>query len=364
MISLLGSFEKKSSPTAQLLTPSSTASATANLDADTFNRLFLYEQEPQASVFVVTKPSAEEIASLVRTLEQRRADEAVQREAATAATSPEVPQIGEDDPILGEVNALAALGTSGVILRGPPGTGKSWYAEQIALTLTRGARDRIYRVQFHPTYSYEDFFDGYVPSEETKSGFKIEGKVFRRAIEHAAKTSDLVVLVIDEVNRGDTSRIFGESLTYIEQGWREVAFSPRFGGETRVPKNLFVIGTMNPHDRSITQLDMALLRRFDHVDIDPSPELVSQFLTSAGMPPDRARLVVDWFSTLQRLMPFGVGHTFFRGVSDEGELGLVWRYRILPFCKAILEFEPERLEGVTASFEALRTRLREAAAPG
>ena len=82
------------------------------------------------------------------------------------------------------------------------------------------------------------------------------------------------------------------------------------------------------------------------------------------MPPDRARLVVDWFSTLQRLMPFGVGHTFFRGVSDEGELGLVWRYRILPFCKAILEFEPERLEGVTASFEALRTRLREAAAPG
>ena len=334
------------------------------LDVETFNSLFVYEQEPAAGVFVGTKPSQEEVTALIRSLELKRAEQAVQTAAVAPASSPEEIQIGQDDPVLGEVNALAALGTSGVILRGPPGTGKSWYAEQIALSLTQGVRERIYRVQFHPTYSYEDFFDGYVPAEDTRSGFKIEGKVFRKAIDHAASTADVVVLVIDEINRGDTARIFGESLTYIEQGWRGVPFAPRFGGPTRVPKNLFVIGTMNPHDRSITQLDMALLRRFDHIDIEPSPELAREFLESAGMAHNRAELVVEWFLTLQRLMPFGLGHTFFRGVSDEGKLGLMWRYRILPFCRAILEFEPERLQDVTASFEALRARLREVGAAG
>jgi len=115
---------------------------------------------------------------------------------------------------------------------------------------------------------------------------------------------------------------------------------------------------MNSHDRGITQLDMALLRRFDHIDIEPSAELARQFVESAGMAHNQVQLIVDWFSSLQTLMPFGFGHTFFRGVADEGKLGLIWRYRILPFCRTMLEFEPERLQDVIDSFEALRTRLR------
>jgi 5-methylcytosine-specific restriction protein B len=125
-----------------------------------------------------------------------------------------------------------------------------------------------------------------------------------------------------------------------------------------IPKNLVIIATMNPHDRSITQLDMALLRRFDHVDVQPSVEQASAFLQKAGMGNSEADLVLEWFEKLQQLLPFGIGHAYMLGVGDVAKLGLVWRYRILPFCENILEFEPARLDGVKQSFGALERRLR------
>ena len=332
------------------------------LGNDNFNTLFQYNAEPASSIFSAQKPSAEEITKLVRDLSLDAAEEALKPKVTDENSEFVLTKLKEDDAILAEVKALLALGTSGIILRGAPGTGKSWYAEQIALTLTKGATERVYRLQFHPSFSYEDFFDGYVPSEDTKSGFKIVGKTFRQAIEHAANSNEIVALVIDEINRGDTSRIFGESLTYIEYGWRGVKFRPRLANEdVSVPQNLFVLATMNPHDRSITQLDMALLRRFDHVDVPPSAELANQFMQDAGMAPEKAELVTEWFNTLQKLLPFGLGHTFFRHVGDEGRLGLVWRYRILPFCQSILEFEEDKLNDVVRSYDALVNRLRGAA---
>jgi hypothetical protein len=270
------------------------------------------------------------------------------------------PGLPDDDPILAEVKGLLGIGTSGIIFRGAPGTGKSWYADRIALSLTDGDRSRIFRVQFHPSFTYEDFFDGYRPSDTTKSGFEVTGKVFRKAIEKATATQGLVVLLIDEINRGNTAKIFGEALTYIEHGWRDVKFVPRLSNdETSVPKNLIVLATMNPHDRSITPLDMALLRRFDHIEVPPNAETAINFLTDAGMSVAHAALVAEWFNTLQGLLPFGIGHTFFLNVSDEGKLGLVWRYRILPFCELILEYEPQRLADIQQSYAALERRIRE-----
>lgn len=332
---------------------------------DNFNTLFQYNPEPATLIFSTHQPSKGEITKLVRDLSLDAAEEALKPKVSEPKSDFVLTKLKDDDAIFAEVKALLALGTSGIILRGAPGTGKSWYADQIALALTKGATERIYRLQFHPSFSYEDFFDGYVPSEDTKSGFKIVGKTFRQAIEHAAKSDEVVALVIDEINRGDTARIFGESLTYIEHGWRGVKFRPRLASEdVSVPLNLFVLATMNPHDRSITQLDMALLRRFDHVDIPPSAELANQFLRDAGMATDKAELVTEWFNTLQKLLPFGLGHTFFLNVGDEGRLGLVWRYRILPFCQSILEFEDEKLKDVVRSYEALVNRLRGGAGGG
>ena len=330
-------------------------------DAD-FNLIFSYESEPSEALFQTEQVAKEDIDGLLRSLAYVVASQASTTTPVTAfvaSTSATNGALDEADPILTEVKALIALGTSGVILRGAPGTGKSWYAQQIALALCNGAEDRIFRIQFHPSFTYEDFFEGYVPDEDKKSGFRIEPKPFRTAIKRATETAELVVLIVDEINRGDTSRIFGETLTYIERGWRGISFIPRLTSEpVFVPQNLLVLATMNPHDRSITQLDMALLRRFDHVEIPPSSELASDFLTAAGMSEEHAGLVGQWFNTLQGMLPFGIGHTFFLNVGDVGQLGLIWRYRLLPFCESLLEFEPARLEGVRNSFSALDRRLR------
>jgi len=328
-----------------------------------YDQLFEYVAEPAGKIFQDTAVSVDKIDNMLLGIALEDAAKIKPPPTPSAELglpSSEIVKIQEDDAILVEVKALLRLGTSGIILSGAPGTGKSWYADQIALALTQGKRANIFRVQFHPSFSYEDFFDGYVPAEHTKSGFEIKGKVFRKAIEAAGLTDEYVVLIIDEINRGNTSKIFGEALTYIEQGWRNVPFTPRLATEElAVPKNLLILATMNPHDRSITPLDMALLRRFDHVSIPPSTELVSDFLAAAGMSTEHSNQIGKWFVSLQELLPFGLGHTFFIGVSDIGQLGLIWRYRIQPFCTSLLEYEPQRLEDIRRSYEALEQRLRE-----
>lgn len=330
-------------------------------DSD-FDILFQYQPEPSENIFVSVAPTPLEIDQLINSLAFGSAS-AMGKQDFVSPKNESKPKVclADDDPILAEVKGLLRIGTSGIILRGAPGTGKSWYADQVALSLTDGDRSRIFRVQFHPSFTYEDFFDGYRPSDATKSGFEVTGKVFRNAIEKAVTSEGPVVLLIDEINRGNTAKIFGEALTYIEHGWRDVKFVPRLSkDETSVPKNLIVLATMNPHDRSITPLDMALLRRFDHIEIPPNAETAINFLTDAGMSATHAALVAEWFTKLQGLLPFGIGHTFFLNVSDEGQLGLVWRYRILPFCELILEYEPQRLADVKQSYGALERRLREA----
>ncbi|MGK8709164.1 McrB family protein [Metapseudomonas otitidis] len=333
------------------------------MEQDQYDQLFEYQAEPAGKIFQGEPVTIEAIDAMLLNivLEDAAKIKPPSKVISPAQSDIESIKIQEDDSILVEVKALLKLGTSGIILSGAPGTGKSWYADQIALALTHGKRSDIFRVQFHPSFSYEDFFDGYVPAEHTKSGFEIKGKVFRKAIEAAHSTDGYVVLIVDEINRGNTSKIFGEALTYIEQGWRGVPFTPRLATEElTVPKNLLILATMNPHDRSITPLDMALLRRFDHVSIPPSSELVGDFLAAAGMSTEQANQVGKWFASLQELLPFGLGHTFFIGVSDIGQLGLIWRYRIQPFCISLLEYEPQRLEDIRRSYEALEQRLRDA----
>ena len=267
-----------------------------------------------------------------------------------------------DDPILIQVQKLLRLGTSGIILTGVPGTGKSYYAKRIGKHLVKDPEKDLFRVQFHPSYGYEDFVEGYRPDETTKSGFKVVNKTFLLACNRARslkRYKRLVVLIVDEINRGDPARIFGEILTYIERTYREEKFSLPFSGKSfSVPENLIVIGTMNPHDRSVAQVDAAFVRRFDHIKVSPSREVAESLLDKKGeFSQGQISEIGEWFDTAQRLVPFGIGHSFFAEIKNVDHLKLVWEYRMQPTAVHAVELNDGAMGDLNASFEALIRRL-------
>jgi 5-methylcytosine-specific restriction protein B len=176
----------------------------------------------------------------------------------------------EIDAILNSWNAKKNL-----VLQGPPGTGKTWLAKRLAYALI-GFRDerRIVAVQFHPNLSYEDFVRGWRPSGDGKLTL-VDG-VFLEAVKAAQAEPALpYVIVIEEINRGNPAQIFGELLTLMENSKRDKSEAMRLGyprdamERVYVPKNLYVIGTMNVADRSLALVDLALRRRFAFVDLEP-----------------------------------------------------------------------------------------------
>ena len=163
-----------------------------------------------------------------------------------------------------------------LILQGPPGTGKTWLAERLAFAAI-GARDcsKVRIVQFHPNLSYEDFVRGWRPSG--KGGLTLVDGIFMQAIREAKEDPDSnFAVVIEEINRGNPAQIFGELLTLLEDGKRgkdglELCYQDADGKRERIsiPKNLYVIGTMNIADRSLALVDLALRRRFAFIDLEP-----------------------------------------------------------------------------------------------
>jgi len=162
-----------------------------------------------------------------------------------------------------------------LILQGPPGTGKTWLAKRLGYSLI-GAKDesKLRAVQFHPNMSYEDFVRGFRPNGQSRLDL-VDGP-FMQMIEAASKSAeDNFVLVIEEINRGNPAQIFGEMLTLIEADKRnpdeglELCYRRFTGERISVPKNLFIIGTMNIADRSLALVDLALRRRFAFIELEP-----------------------------------------------------------------------------------------------
>ncbi len=162
-----------------------------------------------------------------------------------------------------------------LILQGPPGTGKTFMARRLAWCLI-GSKDSrsIEMVQFHQSYAYEDFVQGYRPTET--GGFTLRHGVFYRFCERARGDKDTqYVFIIDEINRGNISRIFGELLMLIEADKREkqYAASLTYGAPSErfyVPPNVYILGMMNTADRSLAVVDYALRRRFAFEDLAPA----------------------------------------------------------------------------------------------
>ncbi len=163
-----------------------------------------------------------------------------------------------------------------VILYGPPGTGKTFVAKALTQAITDGRQEAQRRIQFHPSYTYEDFFAGYRPRE--KSGqlvFELAKGPLSRIAEDARRDPDVAhVLLIDEINRANLSKVFGELYYLLEYRGDAIdllyAGSGTDGGDTfELPPNVLIIGTMNTADRSIALLDSAMRRRFSFFELHP-----------------------------------------------------------------------------------------------
>ncbi|HLK98812.1 MAG TPA: AAA family ATPase, partial [Hymenobacter sp.] len=223
--------------------------------------------------------------------------------------------------------ALAALRRRrNLILQGPPGTGKTFLARRLAW-LELGAADahRVELVQFHPSYSYEDFVQGFRP--DAQGVFRLQNGVLLNFCQHAAQDPERpYFLLIDELNRGNLSRIFGELLLLLEADKRGPAhairlpYAPAEAPRFFVPENVFVIGTMNLADRSLAPLDYALRRRFAFVEMEPEfgPALL-QFLAEKQVPDAVIQRLVQRLQELNQTIAedpdlgpdFRIGHSYF-----------------------------------------------------
>lgn len=225
-----------------------------------------------------------------------------------------------------------------IILQGAPGVGKTFAAKRLAYSIM-GAKndDHIQFVQFHQNYSYEDFVEGYRPAA---SGFVRTDGIFKRfCIDAADAPDEKFFFIIDEINRGNLSKIFGELLMLIEKDYRgQAATLPYSGRSFTVPKNLYIIGMMNTADRSLAMIDYALRRRFSFVDMKPGFDTdgFKEYMSSKGSSTMKAlveevkQLNVDIKEKLGK--GFCIGHSYFvfdEPCSDELLKNIVY-YDILP----------------------------------
>ena len=227
-----------------------------------------------------------------------------------------------------------------LILQGAPGVGKTFAATRLAYSMM-GEKDdsRIEFVQFHQNYSYEDFIMGYKPQDE---GFKLTNGIFYQFCMNAAEHPDKdYFFIIDEINRGNMSKIFGELLMLIEKDYRGTMVTLAYSRTAfSVPKNLYIIGMMNTADRSLAMIDYALRRRFSFYEMEPG-------FNSEGFKAYQASLKNETFNTLieqiidlnreinidDSLGPgFRIGHSYFCGQEEctEEWMKAVVYYDIIP----------------------------------
>ena len=223
-----------------------------------------YFQNPQGSLFKLTKGEYDFILDMIR--EENPVTPEVSIDAYTKSDFLDEVYMAEK-----RYESLVAVlhNKKNIILQGAPGVGKTFAARRLAWSMM-GEKDdsRIEFVQFHQNYSYEDFMMGYKPVE---NGFELRYGIFYRFCQRAANQPDKeFFFIIDEINRGNMSKIFGELLMLIENDYRGFKATLAYNGLSfSVPKNLYIIGMMNTADRSLAMIDYALRRRFSFFEVEP-----------------------------------------------------------------------------------------------
>lgn len=243
-----------------------------------------------------------------------------------------------------------------IILHGAPGVGKTYASNRLAFSMM-GVKDvdRVQMIQFHQSYSYEDFMMGFRP---TANGFELQFGSFYTFCKKAEDDSENdYFFVIDEINRGNLSKIFGEIFMLIEQDKRESEIQLLYKDEKfSVPKNIYIIGMMNTADRSLAMLDYALRRRFAFVDMEPGFN-TEQFLNYQGnLNNEKFDRLIDVVKNLNEAITkdeslgegFCIGHSYFcsltpEKISDNDLTGIV-NYELIPLLKEYWFDEAEKIK--------------------
>lgn len=243
-----------------------------------------------------------------------------------------------------------------IILQGAPGVGKTYTAKRLAYAMM-GVKDdsRLLQVQFHQSYTYEDFIMGLRPTES--GGFEFRSGPFYNFCKKAQADPEHLdyFVVIDEINRGNMSKILGEAFSLIEKDHRNEVITLKCNDEKfSVPDNLYIIGTMNTADRGLVQLDYALRRRFAFITTPPAYKSVgfrALLVRSDNLKFNKlARKIIELnqqISTDDMLGPgFQVGHSYFclgRKLTDE-DLHNIVQFEILPLLEEYWYDSPAKVD--------------------
>ena len=229
-----------------------------------------------------------------------------------------------------------------LILQGAPGVGKTFAARRLAYAIM-GEKDesRVMQVQFHQNYSYEDFVMGYKPNEN--GGFYLSYGIFHKFCRRASIDKEhQYFFIIDEINRGNLSKIFGELLMLIESDYRDKPIQLSYNDETfAVPSNIYIIGMMNTADRSLAMIDYALRRRFSFFEMKPGFETEAFDNDISKLKISKLKELINAIIELNKVIAnddslgsgFCIGHSYLCNLNNDSDLESIVEYDIIPMLR-------------------------------
>ena len=312
------------------------------------NNPILKKSEPvmnrcQGSLFLLTYDEYKEVMRLIRKDNPKPIieEEEQTEEHETYTDKDFLGQVYMNEHQLQTLKSLL-MRKKNLILQGAPGVGKTFAAQRLAYTIM-GVKDesRVKVIQFHQNYSYEDFVIGYKPNAE--GGFSLVNGIFYEFCQQARAHREMpYFLIIDEINRGNLSKIFGELLQLIEADYRDQPLQLAYNKQRfSVPSNLYIIGMMNTADRSLAMIDYALRRRFSFFEIKPGFETEAFNYDISKLEISNLKELINAIIELNKVITdddslgsgFCIGHSYLCNLNSDSDLESIVEYDIIPMLR-------------------------------